>query len=189
MKNIALFASGRGTNADNIIQYFKKNKTANIGLVITNNKNAGVLEVAKYHEVPSAIFPKREFFARHKILETLSHYNIDFIVLAGFMILIPKYLIDTFSGRIINIHPALLPAFGGKGMYGSHVHQAVYDSKVSQTGITIHHVNEFYDEGAVIFQASCSVEKTDTPESIAHKVHQLEYAHYPKVIENLVKSI
>ena len=186
MKRIAIFASGTGTNARNIIEYFRDHPEISVACVLSNNPTAGVLDVAAEYGIEFRIFTKEEFTQTHNINQYLGDLHINLVVLAGFLWLVPKSLIHEYPRRIINIHPALLPLFGGKGMYGSHVHQAVLASGAKETGITIHFVNEKYDEGAVIFQASCPVEKDDTPESIAARVHKLEYKYYPKVIEELI---
>lgn len=190
MKTVALFASGSGSNAENIIKYFE-GKEVNF-LVYTNKANAGVLERAKRLNVPSRVFNRHEFYDTDVIINELKHQKVDWVVLAGFLWLVPKPFVGHFDGRIINIHPALLPNYGGKGMYGSHVHTAVHqdflDGKTTETGITIHFVNENYDEGEYLLQAKCSLEKGDTPESIAQKVHALEYEHYPKVVEKLLSQ-
>jgi phosphoribosylglycinamide formyltransferase-1 len=186
MTNIALFASGSGTNAENIINYFENHTCIKAGLVLTNNPEAGVIERAKRRHVPVQVFNRQDFREASTITEKLSEYHIRFIVLAGFLWLIPDYLIQAFPQRIVNIHPALLPAYGGKGMYGMHVHRAVVDNKEQQSGITIHEVNNEYDRGRILFQATCAVTPNDTPESVAAKVHLLEYAHFPKVIEQWI---
>lgn len=188
MNKIAIFASGSGSNAENIINFFKENKKIEISLVFSNNKNAGVIQRAVNLDIKYHIFSRTDFYNSEKVLQKLKSNNIDFIVLAGFMWLIPEYLIDTYPNKIINIHPALLPKYGGKGMYGINVHKAVLENRDSESGITIHYVNKEYDEGNIIFQAKCKVEANDTPETIAKKVHELEYKHFPKVIEKLLNS-
>ncbi len=188
-KNIALFASGSGSNAENIIKYFDGNKNIEISLVISNKADAFVLERAKKLNIPSVILNAQDMKDANKVISTLNNYGIDFIVLAGYLLKIPSYLIEAFPNAIINIHPALLPKFGGKGMYGHHVHQAVVDAKESESGITIHYVNENYDEGATIFQAKCPVLPTDTPDDVAGKVHELEYSHFPQVIDQVVNNL
>jgi phosphoribosylglycinamide formyltransferase 1 len=189
MKNVAIFASGSGTNTENIINYFKDNKDIKISCILCNKKDAYVLTRAKNHNINFLYFNRDYFYNSAKILDFLSENKVDFIVLAGFLWLIPSYLINIYSNKIINIHPALLPKYGGKGMYGDAVHKAVYENSENETGITIHYVNEKYDEGDIIFQAKCKVDKNDTPETIANKVHQLEYKHFPTVIEKLVLSL
>ena len=186
MKNIAIFASGSGTNAENIIRYFKDSKLAKVAVVITNKIEAGVVQRADALKVTTAYFQKDEWKTGESILELLRIEQVDFIVLAGFLLRIPDAILYAYPNKIINIHPSLLPKYGGKGMYGDRVHQAVVAAGEQQSGITIHYINERYDEGAVIFQATCPVEPTDTPETVAAKVHQLEYAHFPKIIEQLL---
>lgn len=185
MKKIAILASGEGTNAERIIRYFLEKRTAEVVLVITNKAQAGVLKRAERLSVPSLILTAQEF-AGGKALEALHLYNIDFIVLAGFLLKVPDTILHDYPNKIVNIHPALLPKFGGKGMYGSHVHQAVIDSNEKESGITIHYINEHYDEGNTIFQATCPVLPDDTPDTLAARVHQLEYEHFPRVIERAI---
>jgi phosphoribosylglycinamide formyltransferase-1 len=184
VKRIALFASGSGTNVQNIIEYFIENECVVVDSVWTNNPNAFVLQRAKQFDVEAFIFTKDEFRNTGKVIERLQKRNIDLIVLAGFLWLIPEKLIQNFS--IINIHPALLPKYGGKGMYGMKVHQSVVDNQEKESGISIHFVNEKYDEGKVIFQAKCGVLSTDCAEDVAQKVHDLEYKHFPEVIEKVL---
>ncbi len=188
-KKIALFASGSGSNAENIIKYFDNNQNIEISLVISNKPDAFVLQRAKMLNIPSIILTANDMKDSDKVISTLSNYGIDFIVLAGYLLKIPSFLIEAFSNAIINIHPALLPKFGGKGMYGHHVHQAIVDAKETESGITIHYVNENYDEGATIFQAKCPVLPTDSPDDVASKVHELEYAHFPQVIDQVVSKL
>ncbi len=188
MKNIAIFASGSGTNAENIIQYFHNHQDIKVRLVLSNNKDAYVLERAKNLNVETIVFNKDVFYNTNDIIEILQKEQIDYIVLAGFLWLIPKHFIKAFEHRIINIHPALLPKYGGKGMYGMNVHKAVINNKEKQSGISIHYVNENYDEGDIIFQASCPVSENDTPESLAQKIHELEYEHFPKIIEMWIQG-
>ncbi|AOW08546.1 phosphoribosylglycinamide formyltransferase [Flavobacterium gilvum] len=187
MKRILIFASGSGTNAKNIIEYFGTNTTGTVVAVFSNNSKAGVLEKAQKLNVPTEIFSKEELNSG-KLLQKVSKFQPDLIVLAGFLLKCPQDLIESYPNRIINIHPALLPKFGGKGMYGMHVHNAVVENKEKETGITIHYVNENYDEGAVIFQKSVVVLSTDTPEVVAEKIHELEQRYFPSVIENLLTS-
>lgn len=186
MKKIAIFASGSGTNAQNIYDYFSRNHKAKISVIITNKNDAYVLQRAKNMNVPSKYFNRSEFFESDLIVDFLKKNEIDLIVLAGFLWLIPQNILHKYKNKIINIHPALLPKYGGKGMFGHHVHQAVVDNKDTQSGITIHYVNEKYDDGEIIFQAFCDISKTDNPDDIAKKVHKLEYEHYPKIIENIL---
>ncbi len=188
MKRIIIFASGSGTNAQNIIKYFQKSIFAEVTLVLSNKKNAKVLERAKNLNVPSASFTKEDLCGSDKILNVLKNESLDIIVLAGFLLKFPKSILNEFPNKVINIHPALLPKYGGKGMYGSRVHEAVIENNDSETGISIHYVNENYDEGAIIFQEKVAVSEKDTPDSIAEKVHKLEYEFFPKVIEEILKK-
>lgn len=187
MRNIAIFASGSGTNAENIIKHFSDKKVAKVTLILTENPNAFVLERSKNQNVHTLVFSLEELKGG-SILKELQDRNTDYIVLAGFLKLIPSDIIDAFPNRIINIHPALLPKFGGKGMYGKKVHNAVIDSKEKESGITIHYVNKHYDEGSIIFQAKCPVLENDTPESLAQRIHSLEHKHFPQVIEDLIEG-
>ena len=186
MKRISIFASGSGSNAENIVRYFSGSVEVECALILSNSPDAKVLDRAKRLGVPSMVFNRQEFYHSDIILERLLETGTDLIVLAGFLWLVPENLLRTFQNRIINIHPALLPKYGGKGMYGMKVHEAVKKSGDEVSGITIHFVNERYDEGEIIFQAKCSVEPEDTPDSIAGKVHELEYLYYPRVIEKLL---
>ena len=186
---IALFASGSGTNVENIANYFNGKTTAKPVCVLCNKPDAFVLERAKRLNLDSMTFNRAEFNDGKKIMEYLGKHDIDFIVLAGFLWLVPEYLINKYPGRIVNIHPALLPKFGGKGMYGMHVHEAVKQSGENETGITIHLIDGNYDKGNTVFQAKVTVEPTDSPDDIANKVHKLEYEYYPKVIEEIAKKI
>ena len=190
MKSLAVFAPGKGSNAKNIIQYFKSNKDLKIGLIISSNKEAGVVTIAQNEKIPVYILDKKEYYGTgEELLQILSRNKIDGIVLAGFLWLIPLYLIESYPHKIINIHPALLPKYGGKGMYGMHVHEAVWKNKEKFTGITIHEVNARYDEGKILFQATSPIDQGDTPHDIAQKVHLLEYKHFPKVIEDYFTRI
>ncbi|MCK5171139.1 MAG: phosphoribosylglycinamide formyltransferase [Bacteroidales bacterium] len=186
MNKIAIFASGSGTNAENIIKFFKENKKIEISLIFSNNKNAPVIQRAIYHGIKYHIFSRPDFYESDKVLRILNKDNIDFIVLAGFLWLIPEYLIDAYPNKIINIHPALLPKYGGKGMYGMKVHETVVENRDTESGITIHYVNKEYDKGNIIFQTKCNVLPDDTADDVAKKVHELEYAHFPVVIKNLL---
>jgi phosphoribosylglycinamide formyltransferase-1 len=188
MNIIALFASGSGTNVENIINYFKQSSKINIGVVFVNNPHAGVIERATRANVPVHLFDRTDFYDTQKVWSALQEYRVNYVVLAGFLWLLPDSLVHHFPRRILNIHPALLPAYGGKGMYGMHVHRAVVAGKESQSGITIHEVNGEYDRGTVIFQAVCPVAPNDTPESLAAKVHELEYLHFPRIIEEWVTA-
>jgi phosphoribosylglycinamide formyltransferase-1 len=187
MKKILIFASGSGTNAENIIQYFEKNNAVSVVAVFTNNSNAKVIDRAKKFQVPTVIFSKDELNTG-KTLQLILNFHPDLIVLAGFLLKFPENIIKAYPNSIINIHPALLPKFGGKGMYGMHIHNAVIENKEIETGITIHYVNENYDEGNIIFQQSVSLSETDTPESVAAKIHTLEQQYFPEVIEKLLTS-
>ncbi len=189
MKKIALFASGSGTNAENIAKYFAASSEVEISAVLCNNPYAFVLKRAEKLGIPSFVFSKNDFYDTDKVLRFLKDKRVDLIVLAGFLWLIPDDLIRQFPNRIVNIHPALLPKFGGKGMYGNRVHEAVIANGETETGITIHLVNEKYDEGKIVFQAKCEVTKEDTAETAASKVHELEYKYFPKVIEEIVRKL
>ncbi len=189
MKNVAIFASGSGTNAQAIIEYLHKRNIARVACVLSNNKDAYVLKRAESKQVPSYTFSRDELYNSNRVIELLKDFSVDLIVLAGFLWLVPKNLILLYPNRIVNIHPALLPKYGGKGMYGMKVHQTVIENKESESGISIHYVNEKYDEGNIIFQATCSIETDDTPERLAEKIHQLEYAHFPKIVEKLISKL
>ena len=186
MKNIAIFASGEGTNAQNIIDYFKLSKKIKVALIVSNKETANVLNRAKKSGIDTLIINRNSFYESDKIIEQLEAINIDLIVLAGFLWIIPERLIKAFTNKIINIHPALLPKYGGKGMYGLNVHQAVVEAKDAQSGISIHYVNEKYDEGKIISQHVCTISEYETATSLAQKIHELEYAHFPKAIEELL---
>ncbi|WP_031526647.1 phosphoribosylglycinamide formyltransferase [Dyadobacter crusticola] len=186
MKRIAIFASGSGTNAEKISEYFSEREDVEVSLIFTNNPMAGVIKRACNLQIPVVFFDKRTFYQTGKIPQILENERIDLVVLAGFMMLVPAMLVNAFPNKIINIHPALLPKYGGKGMYGEFVHEAVVNAGELQSGITIHYVNENYDEGDIIFQATCDVAPTDTAEDVAAKVHVLEYEHYPRVIDELL---
>ena len=183
---IAIFASGSGSNAENIVHYFSGSSEFQFPLIISNQTNAYIHKRAETLKIPSFTFTKEQFFDAKPVLELLTEYNIDAIVLAGFLLKIPTLLIQHFPDKIINIHPALLPKFGGKGMYGIKVHQAVKEAGEPETGITIHYVNENYDDGNILFQARCPISADDTAEMIAAKVHLLEYEYYPQVIEKIL---
>jgi phosphoribosylglycinamide formyltransferase-1 len=189
MKRIAIFASGTGTNVENIVNYFKDNDKANVYLILTNNKKAQVTQRANKFNIPVIVFQKHNIKEHNDILTILQSNQIDFIVLAGYLWLFPENIIEAYPNRIINIHPALLPKYGGKGMYGMKVHESVYQNKEKETGITIHYINEEYDKGAIITQKKCRIDPGDTPDSIAEKVHALEYEHFPVVIEQLVGQL
>jgi phosphoribosylglycinamide formyltransferase-1 len=187
-KNIAILASGSGTNAERIIKYFKESSEVSVRILLSNKPDAYVLTRAENHNIPTYVFTRDEFYKSNQVINLLEENEIDWIVLAGFLWLVPQTFIASFKGKIINIHPALLPKYGGKGMYGMHVHQAIIDAGDSHSGISIHYVNEKFDEGEIIFQAKCEVTSNDTPESLAQKIHQLEYEYFPKVIEELLIS-
>ena len=185
-KNIAIFASGSGSNAENISRFFDQHPLIDVSLFLTNKQEAFINQRAKMLGIPCYIFNRDDFYNTDKVVKELHKYNIDLIVLAGFLWLIPSNLLRNFPKAIINIHPALLPKYGGKGMYGDRVHQSVIENKEMESGITIHYVNEEYDAGDIIFQATCKLDKHETAESLASKVHELEYLHFPKVIESVL---
>jgi len=186
--NIAIFASGSGSNARKIMEYFQSSGVGRVVLVVCNRKNAGVIGIAAEFGVPVQMIDRNLFYESERLLDVLESYRTDFIALAGFLWLIPGYLIKAYPDRIVNIHPALLPKYGGHGMYGHHVHEAVKAAGDQESGPTIHFVNEHYDEGDIIFQTSCRLSPEDTPEDIARKVLSLEHEHYPRVIEQLLLS-
>jgi len=183
---IAIFASGAGSNAANLIQYFKNHDKIAIALIVCNKPEAGVLSIAADNHVPTLLIEKERFFRGDAYLPVLEQYHIDYIVLAGFLWKVPVALIQAYPQKIVNIHPALLPKYGGKGMYGAHVHTAVVANREKETGITIHMVDEIYDNGKILFQATYSLSENDTPDDVARHVHQLEYAHFPEQVEKLV---
>jgi phosphoribosylglycinamide formyltransferase-1 len=183
---IAIFASGSGTNAEEIMKHFRHHSRVEVVILLSNTPEAYALKRAEKFNVPTAVFTRKEYKESQVVLEWLQEKQVTHVVLAGFLWLVPGYLTDAFPDRIINIHPALLPKFGGKGMYGMKVHEAVKEQGELTTGITIHLVNEHYDEGRVVFQVSCPVGPQDTSETIAQQVHRLEYAHYPRVIEEWI---
>ncbi len=188
MTRLAIFASGSGTNAENIITYFQDKPWISVSCVCTNRPDAFVIERARKHQIPVLVFNREDFYQTGKVLNYLEQKRISWIILAGFLWLVPENLVEKYLSRTINIHPALLPRFGGKGMYGDRVHQAVIDSRETQSGITIHYVNPEYDQGSIIFQATCPVNPTDTPETLAARIHELEYQHYPRIIEQEIKK-
>jgi phosphoribosylglycinamide formyltransferase-1 len=187
MKKIVIFASGSGTNAENIIKHFKLGDTGTVVAVFTNNPNAKVIERAKNFYVPTEIFTKTELL-EGKILQKLNSLQPDLIVLAGFLLKMPESIVEKYSNKIINVHPALLPKYGGKGMYGINVHKAVVENKEKETGITIHFVNENYDEGNIIFQKEVLLSGTETPDEVADKIHELEQQYFPSIVEEVLKS-
>ncbi len=189
MKNIAIFASGRGSNAEKIIEYFKRHEgIARVCLIVSNKADAPVLDMATREGIDRHVIKKSTFYQTKDTLNLLHNYQIDLIVLAGFLWLVPSYLVEAYRGKIINIHPALLPKFGGKGMYGMNVHKAVKENGEKESGITIHYVNEAYDEGNIIFQAACEVAPEDQPKDIAHKVQHLEHLHFAPEIAKLLQQ-
>lgn len=185
MKRIVIFASGSGSNAENIIKYFNSTKTAIVTHVLSNNQHAKVFDRCEKLNIDASLFDRESFSKDDTVLNFLLA-EADIIVLAGFLWRIPSKIVDAFPNKIINIHPALLPKYGGKGMYGMNVHNAVKENNETETGITIHYVNENYDEGAIIFQAKTPISSKDTPKTIAQKVHELEYEHFPKIIEEVI---
>lgn len=186
MSNIAIFASGTGSNARKIIEYFKNKADIDVKLVLSNKSSAPVLDMARSHGISTLTFDRNNFYKTEGLLEQLHQYQTDFIVLAGFLWLVPPYLVRAYTGKIVNIHPALLPKYGGPGMYGRHVHEAVKKAGETESGMTIHFVNEAYDEGDIIFQASCRLQPEDSPEDIAKRVLKLEHEHFAPVIEQLI---
>lgn len=186
MVSVALFASGAGSNAQKIIDYFRGSTTVRIALIVCNKPGAGVLGIAQKEHIPVLLIEKEAFFRGNGYLDELKTAGIDFIVLAGFLWKVPSTLTAAYPNRIVNIHPALLPRYGGKGMYGMHVHEAIIAAGDQESGITIHYVDNVYDNGDIIFQATCAIEPGDTPASLAQKVHQLEHAHYPRIIEQVI---
>ncbi|MBN1159284.1 MAG: phosphoribosylglycinamide formyltransferase [Bacteroidales bacterium] len=188
MHKLAIFASGSGTNAENIIEYFRNHRRIQIACVCSNRPDAPVIQRAKKFELSILTFSYEEFYKTHNILDYLERHDVSWIILAGFLWLVPEYLIHAFENRILNIHPALLPKYGGKGMYGERVHKAVLENHEKQSGITIHIVDREYDRGKIVFQATCPVLPEDSPESLAARVHRLEYEHYPRIIEQAVSG-
>ncbi|KAF2332410.1 phosphoribosylglycinamide formyltransferase [Flavobacterium ginsenosidimutans] len=187
MKKIIVFASGSGTNTENIIKYFEKTEIAKVVSVFTNNASAKVIERAKNHQIPVEIFSKTELLERN-VLQKVQEIDPDLIVLAGFLLKFPENIIELYPNKIINIHPALLPNYGGKGMYGMHIHRAIVNNKEKETGISIHYVNEHYDEGGIIFQANVALTEEDTPETVAEKIHELEQKHFPEIIYRILEG-
>jgi phosphoribosylglycinamide formyltransferase-1 len=189
MKKIAIFASGSGSNAENIANYFEKHDEIIVDCILSNKSDAYVLTRAKKFGIDTFVFNRTDFYQSEVVLTYLKDRNVDFIVLAGFLWLVPPYLTDNYKNKIVNIHPALLPKYGGKGMFGMNVHNAVVEAEESESGITIHFVNDNYDEGDIIYQAKCPVFKNDTAAMVAAKVHELEYKYFPKIIEAVVSAI
>ncbi|MDR2362399.1 MAG: phosphoribosylglycinamide formyltransferase [Prevotellaceae bacterium] len=184
MNFISVFASGSGSNAENLTVYFKKHPSIRVGLILTNNPKAGVIDRARLAGVPVKIFNRHDFYESGTVLAALREYRTAYIVLAGFLWLAPDYLLEKYP--VLNIHPALLPAYGGKGMYGMHVHRAVIAGRETQSGITIHEVDSEYDNGRILFQAACPVAPDDTPERLAARIHELEYRYFPHVVEKWI---
>jgi len=188
-KHIAIFASGAGSNAQKIIDHFRQSDSVYISLIVCNKPNAGVIQIAARENIPLLLIEKERFFRGDSYVPELNNYQIDLVVLAGFLWKIPDTLIKAFPERIINIHPALLPKYGGKGMYGQYVHEAVLGAGEVQSGITIHYVDEHYDNGDIIFQTACPILPGDDPEKLAQRVHQLEHLHYPRIVESVIKKL
>ena len=184
--NIAIFASGEGSNAQNIIEYFKDSDKIKVALVVSNKKDANVLKKADSADIPTLVINREDFYSTDNTIEYLKQIGIEWVILAGFLWMVPDNLIKQYPNHIINIHPSLLPKFGGKGMYGMNVHKAVIEAKEQESGITIHHVNEKYDDGEIIAQYKCVINKGDTPETLSEKIRALEHQYYPKVIEGII---
>ncbi len=185
---IAIFASGEGTNAERIMSAFAKNGEIEVALLLASKEGIGALQKAEAAGVPSVVFPRTAFAETEPILSVLQNYKVDFIVLAGFLVHIPEWMLRVYPNRLINIHPSLLPKFGGKGMFGLRIHQAVLEAAEQESGITIHLVNELYDSGDILFQATCSVKSDDSAAALAARVHELEYKYYPEVVEEWIKQ-
>ncbi|MEA3445325.1 MAG: phosphoribosylglycinamide formyltransferase [Bacteroidota bacterium] len=188
MSKIAIFASGSGTNAQNLYEYFKHHDRIKVDCILSNKSSAYVLERAKKMAVDSFVFSRQQFYEEGFVIDLLKKRQIDWVILAGFLWLLPTKLIREYPDRIVNIHPALLPKYGGKGMYGNKVHETVIENNENESGISIHYVNEKYDEGKIIYQAKCTIEKDDTADDLAKKIHVLEYEFFPKIIEQLVNQ-
>ncbi len=188
MKKIAIFASGTGSNARKIVEHFQQIKDCEIALIVSNRADALVLKMAEEYNINQLVIDRDTFYNTKGLLDVFEEFKIDFIALAGFLWLIPEYLVKAFDKKMVNIHPALLPKYGGKGMYGKYVHQAVKESGDEESGITIHYVNTKYDDGDIVFQARCSIDETDNPEEIARKVLKLEHEYFPKVLEKLLEE-
>jgi phosphoribosylglycinamide formyltransferase 1 len=188
-KHLAIFASGAGSNAQQIINYFRGSTLATVALIVCNKPGAGVISIAEKEKIPLLLIEKERFFAGGGYLPELQKSKTDLIVLAGFLWKIPQVLIDAYPKRIINIHPALLPKYGGKGMYGQYVHEAILNAGEMESGITIHYVDEHYDNGDIIFQTACPVLEEDSPEALAHRIHRLEHLHYPLIIEEVLQKL
>ncbi len=184
MKRIAIFASGKGSNAEKIINECKEN----VVLIVSNNPNAGVLEVARQNLIQTFVFDKNAFFCSEDLIPLLRNHRVEFIVLAGFLWMIPPFLLCEFPNKIINLHPSLLPKFGGKGMYGMNVHKAVIEAGETESGITIHYVNENYDQGEIIFQEKCKIDFSETPETLSQKIQKLEHLYFPQILKKLISE-
>jgi phosphoribosylglycinamide formyltransferase-1 len=189
MIQMAIFASGAGTNAQQIIQHFKEHPFIKIALIVCNKPGAGVINIAAKEDIPVLLIEKEKFLLGNAYTDELKALGIDFIVLAGFLWKLPAALVTSFPNKIINIHPALLPKYGGKGMYGNYVHEAVITAGEKESGITIHFVDEWYDHGNIIFQATCTIDENETPASLARKIHMLEHTHYPIIIEKTIQTV
>lgn len=187
--NVAIFASGAGSNAQKLIDYFRQHSQIKIALIACNKPGAGVLTIAQKENIPTLIIDKEQFFRGNAYVDEIKQHNVDFIVLAGFLWKVPVALIQAFSQRIINIHPALLPNYGGKGMYGRFVHEAVIAAKEKESGISIHYVDELYDHGQLIFQARCVIDENDNADTLAQKIHALEHEHYPLIVEKVIHQL
>jgi formyltetrahydrofolate-dependent phosphoribosylglycinamide formyltransferase len=185
---LAIFASGAGSNTEKIIDHFRNHPTVKVDLIAGNNPKSGVFAIAEKNTISALFIDKKVFFSANSYINELKSAKIDFIILAGFLWKIPPVLIKEYPGKIVNIHPALLPKYGGKGMYGHYVHEAVIANKEKESGITIHYADELYDHGKVIFQATCPVLENDTPETLAQRIHSLEHEHYPNIIEQVLKG-
>ena len=184
--NVAIFASGAGSNAKKIVEHFNNHPFIQIKLIVCNKPEAGVLQIAKDNTIETLLIEKEKFFSGDEYINVLKEHTIDLIVLAGFLWKLPENLVRAYQNKIVNIHPALLPKYGGKGMYGHRVHEAVLFNKEKESGISIHYADELYDHGKIIFQTTCPVLENDTPASLAERIHQLEHLHYPKVIEEVI---
>lgn len=188
MNNIAVFASGGGSNAKKIIEYFQHHSLINVALILTNNSKAGVIQIAKDYDIPCIVVEKNEFKLGTNVVQLLQQHDINYVILAGFLLLVPEVLIKAFPDRILNIHPSLLPKYGGKGMFGHHVHEKVKEMGEKETGMTIHLVNEKYDQGAIIFQKKCAINQAMTSDDIAAEVLKLEHIYYSQVIESYISK-
>ena len=188
-KNLVIFASGAGSNAQQIINYFRNSTVAKVVLIACNKAGAGVISIAQDEKIPVLMIEKERFFKGDAYLPEFQNRKVDLIILAGFLWKVPQKLIDAYPRRIVNIHPALLPNYGGKGMYGRFVHEAVIAAKEKESGISIHYVDELYDHGKLIFQARCTIDAGDTPDSLAQKIHALEHEHYPFIVEKVIGEL